>query len=152
MALDKLIKLLSPLSDAYGTGNTNVDLLIIFAGLCIVSMFAVILFLLSSKNMGGNSTVTIVTASGKEVSGGASELKIYVDDLSREIQIMLDSIRGDTGYIRQEMYLVKRLLEDTKRAVRKQQLKNGSFDIPDLTIDTRPINDTSELYSYKETA
>ena len=78
MALDKLIKLLTPLSAAYGTGNSNVDLLILFAGLCIISMFAVILFLLSSKGLRGQGGVKFVTADGKELSGGASELKIYV--------------------------------------------------------------------------
>lgn len=145
MAIDKLIKLLTPLSTQYGTGNSQVDLLIIFALLSLLSMLAVVVFLLRSRKAPATH-ITIMTTSGEEISGGASELKLYVDDLSREIQIMLDSIRGDTGYIRQEMYLVKRLMEDAKRALRKQQLKNGSFDMSEFALDNTPINDTSALY------
>lgn len=150
MAIDKLIKILTPFSEKYGTGNSHVDLLIVFAILSLASMLFVVMILSSSKPRPIGITARKVDPISGEASSSASELKLYVDDLSREIHVMLDSLRSDTGFIRQEMYLVKRLLEDTKRAHRKSQLRNGSSDFSSFSIDNQPIVSNASLYSYKD--
>lgn len=152
--LDKLINLLTPFSEVYGTGNSHVDLLIIFAGLSLLCMFSVVLLLARNRNKNKNKMLLQsdrkTDSLSPEAANGASELKLYVDDLAREIHIMLDSLRSDTGFIRQEMYLMKRLLEDTKRDIYKQQSGDRKPNLSSPAFDTSPIANTGGLYTYED--
>jgi len=127
MALDKLLDLLKPFSEKYGSSNPQVDMLILFAAASIV-------FLLLALKIITKAKINSQMARGRNSYGdhipyseSAAELKLHLDDLTRDLMVISDSLRGDIGFVRQETFLIKQTIEDTKRILNKKSFRKGGI-------------------------